>query len=188
MHSRKLGRSWMMLGLGFLAGLSLGAGMLIGVLLAVRSGASGSGSIFGPETVLNASATVSSDSMAMATGLIDEGVEGLFVLDFVTGNLQVFVMNPRTGQLGGMFAHNVAADLGTQKAPKYLMVTGQAMWRSYTGNVRPAQSIVYVADSNTGRYAAYMMPWNRQASSYNFAQVNPLIRIGVGTARTVPLE
>ena len=177
-----------MLTLGFLVGVSLGIGMLVGALVVVGQRASSGGSIFGPETVLNATATESSDSMAIATGFIDEDVEGLFVLDFITGNLQVFVINPRSGQLGGMYAHNVAADLGAQKAPKYLLVTGQAMWRSFTGNVRPAQSIVYVADSTTGRYAAYMLPWNRQAASYNFAQVNPLVLIGKGTARNVPLE
>ena len=132
--------TWWMLALGFLVGISLGIGMLVGALIVVGKGASSGGSLFGPETLLNATATESSDSMAIATGFIDEDVEGLFVLDFITGNLQVFVINPRSGQLGGMYAHNVAAVLGAQKAPKYLLVTGQAMSHWFTGNVRPARS------------------------------------------------
>jgi hypothetical protein len=181
-------RPWFMLGLGVTLGVLVCAAAFTG-LVAGGYAASLRGFQF-PKPVLHASATESTDSMAIATGLIDEGVEGLFVLDFVTGNLQVAVINPRTGQLGGLYHHNVAADLGAQqgKAPKYLLVTGQAMFRSFTGNIRPAQSIVYIADSTSGRYAAYMLPWDRQAASYNFAQVNPLVLLGKGMARNVPVE
>lgn len=186
MYRRWMRRPWFVLFLGVSLGVTICAAALVGFLAGRQTG----GRIQLPETLLHASATESGDTMAIATGLIDEGVEGLFILDFITGNLQVAVINPRTGQLGGLYFHNVAADLGTQqgKAPKYLIVTGEYMYRSFTGNVRPAQSIVYVADATSGRYAAYMLPWDRQASSYNFAQVNPMILLGKGLARNVPVE
>ncbi len=41
-----------------------------------------------PETVLNASASHGGETFAMATGPVDADVEGLFMLDFLTGELQ----------------------------------------------------------------------------------------------------
>jgi hypothetical protein len=177
-----------MLMLGVTVGVVVCVGSLVGYL--VGRYAAPAGGLAWPESVLQASATESSDSMAIATGMIADGVEGLFVLDFVTGNLQVWVINPLSGAWGGLYTRNVAADLGTQqgKAPKYLMVTGQAAFRSNTSNVRPAQSILYIADSTSGQFIAYMLPWNSQASTYNFAQQNPLIIIGRGLVRNLPIE
>jgi hypothetical protein len=175
-----------MLGLGLTLGLSVALGVFLGMLAVLHNSAP-----FGfPETVLQAAATHGGSTMAIATGPIDEGVEGLFVLDFITGQLQCSVLNPRTGQIGGLFKHNVVGDLGVEqgKQPKYLLVTGQASFRTSGGNIRPAESIVYVADENTGNFAAYMLPWNRAASQYNFAQTNPMQLLGKGTARTVELE
>jgi hypothetical protein len=67
------------------------------------------------------------------------------------------------------------------------MVTGLADFR-VSGNVRPAQSLVYVADANTGRFVGYMLPWNRTAASYAFGQVQAMIPIGKGVARNIPIE
>lgn len=176
-----------MLLVGLAIGLSTGLGVVVGVMMTSHQDTP---QIAFPETILNATASHGSNTMAIATGPIDSGVEGLFVLDFITGELQCSVLNPRTLQLGGLYRHNVVQDLGVEvgKQPRYLMVTGVANIRSSAGNVRPAESIVYVADSNTGNYAAYMLPWNRSAAQYNFAQANPMVLIGRGTARNVVVE
>jgi len=185
---RRLQRNpWLALSAGVCMGLLMGVGVMIGAMIAVPLARTPSIEFPG---VLNATATDSTSTMAIATGPIDGEVEGLFVLDFLTGELQCSVLNPRTGTLGGLYKHNVVLDLGVEqgKQPKYLMVTGAANFRVSGGNVRPAASIVYVADANTGRYAAYMLPWDRQAQSYNFAQMNPMILLGTGDARQLQVE
>lgn len=143
-----------------------------------------------PQTLLNASATHGAKTMAIATGPIDDGVEGFFVLDFLTGELSCSVLNPRTGAMGGAFRANVVNDLGIEqgKQPDYLLITGAANFRTQGGNVKPAESVVYVADANTGRYVAYWLPWNRAASQYNFAQASPMLVLGKGSARNLQLE
>jgi hypothetical protein len=142
------------------------------------------------EQQLHAVATQGSDSMAIATGFIDEGVEGVFILDFITGDLICQVLNARTGALGGVFKQNVVQDLGVEqgKQPKYLLATGHLEMRQNISNVRPANSIVYVADSNTGRYVAYILPWNQQVVNSGGYQFAPMIPIGRGTARNAVVE
>ena len=175
MCARQTGKAWWMLGLGLIMGLLVGVGMFVGVL--VSGALDPSRGLLLPETVLNASTTHGDDeTMTIATGMIDEGMEGLFVLDHVTGMLRVLVVNPRTGGPGGFYEHNVVADLGAiqGKKSRLLMVTGTAQFRSFTGNYRPAQTIVYVADANTGMYAGYLLPWDKTMANYNAAQVNPM--------------
>ncbi|MDA1050131.1 MAG: hypothetical protein O3C40_06585 [Planctomycetota bacterium] len=141
-------------------------------------------------TPLHAAATHGGTTMAIATGPIQDGVEGFFVLDFITGELTCSVLNPRSGQMGGAYRANVVADLGVEqgKQPQYLLVTGAANFRTQGGNLVPAESVVYVADANTGRYVAYWLPWNKLAAQQNFPQANPMQVLGVGSARNIQVE
>ena len=168
-----------------LFGLALGA--MIGAVVAVQFS---SPRIHLPATLLNATATSGGTTMAIATGPIQDGVEGFFILDFITGELTCSVLNPRTGTLGGAYQANVVADLGVEqgKAPQYLMVTGAANFKTQGGTIAPAESVVYIADANTGRYVAYWLPWNRQAAQYNFAQASPMVVLGTGSARNIKVE
>lgn len=164
---------------GLISGLMLFVGMLIGS--AQRPAATWQL----PEQLLHASATDSGETMAMATGEIADGVEGVFLLDYLTGEVRCWVVHPRTGALGGMFRHNVMQDLGadTGKATKYLMVTGRANFRSTGGAVQRADSVLYVANSTSGQFAAYSIPWNRNAANVGAAQAAPLVLIGGGAIR-----
>jgi hypothetical protein len=179
----------LLFGAGLSLGLFAGVGMLIGALVSQQGQSSQQGF---PMELLQASATDSTSSMAIATGYIGNGVEGLFVLDFITGNLQCQVLNPRfAGKIGGLFQHNVALDLGVQqgKQPRYLMATGVADFRVQTGgNVKPAGCVLYVADANTGRYAAYMLPWNENAAKQNVNQSYPMKILFTGNVRNVVVE
>lgn len=173
-------------------------GLVLGLLVSLGAtfGALGAWGYFAADRVrameeqLHALATHGGDSLAIATGLIDEGVEGMFILDYITGDLTCQVLNPRTGTLGGLFRQNVVTDLGVEqgKQPKYLLVTGGLEIRQNISNIRPARSIVYVADSNTGRYVAYMLPWNQQLANAGGAQAAPMIAVGRGTARNAIVE
>jgi hypothetical protein len=142
------------------------------------------------EKRLHAAAAQGGSTLAVATGMIEQGIEGIFVLDFITGDLTGGVLNPRTGQIGGLFRRNIAADLGVEqgKQPKYLMLTGHFDAKGMVSNTRPAMSIVYVADENTGRYMGYMLPWNPQLINQNRPQLQALVPIGGGSARNAIIE
>lgn len=175
-------RRWMSFGGGLIAGLLVGVGLLIGGLIGANYRPS-----VAPfsETMLHASATHGGETFAIATGTITGEVEGVFFLDYLTGDLQCRVINVKSGALGGLYKHNVFTDLGVEKGktPRLLMVTGLASFRSIGGGTQAAGSVCYVADSKSGNWAAYALPWNRQAEAVGAAQVFPMTVIGTGKAR-----
>jgi len=170
---------------GLVGGLLVGMGVLIGSRTATVTPA-----IF-PEIPLQATATDSGETFAIATGYIADGVEGCFFLDFLSGDMQCWVINGRTGGQGGYFVQNVVGDLGvdgTRKNPRYLMVTGQATISGGSSAMKPADSLVYVADATTGNFAVYTIPWNRQAAAANRAQQSPMKLVFKGAARNLEIR
>jgi hypothetical protein len=188
MFRRLRERPVLMLGAGLTLGLLVGVGMMIGALCATSTSRTASSML--PETLLHAAASHSGESMAMATGMIDEDAEGLFILDYLTGELQCWAMYPRTGQFGGIFKANVIADLGVQqgKKPNYVIVTGGANFVRGGGANTPAMSAVYVADANTGNFAAYGLAWNRTMARAGTPQQGPLILLDKNKARTIEIR
>ncbi|MCO6042864.1 hypothetical protein NG895_02985 [Aeoliella sp. ICT_H6.2] len=114
-----------------------------------------------PNVPLHASATDGYESFSIATGLVDNDVEALYFLDYLTGDLVGAVINPKTGKFNSRFTYNISQDFtsGGRNA-KYLMVTGLANMPRGRAGFQPANSIVYVADAQSGQIAAYIMPWN----------------------------
>jgi len=187
--------------LGFSWGAMLGIGMLIGSWGLLHGGVQTAGNTGGPEesrlvfpeTALHASTAAKSGSMAVATGQIDDDVEGLFALDCVTGDLQclvTYVRGPKAGQLGGQFRANVMQALGTEqsKNPNYLLVTGHARFIRGAGGTRPAASVVYVINANTGAFATYSVRWSKNSASRGTPQQGPLVLLNKGFARTVAVQ
>ena len=185
-------KRWMSFGGGLTAGLLVGVGLLVGGIVGTRyaSDRPAATGLTPPITRLHASATHGSDTFAMATGLVTPEVEGVFFLDYLTGELQCQVVSVRFFGLAGVYKHNVLADLGVEKGkkPNFLLATGQAQFRSTGGAVQFAGSIVYVADANTGAWAAYALPWNRQAETVGVTQVFPMKLIGGGKARELAIR
>ncbi len=137
---------------------------------------------------LHASASAIGDSMAVATGAVSEDAEGVFFLDFNTGDLQCMVYYPRAGAMGAHYYANVLPALGTAgKNSKYLMVTGQAIVRAGSSNTRPAASLVYITDVTNGTFAAYAVPWDRTAESAGRPQSGQLILVSNGSVRNYRL-
>ena len=170
-----------------LAGLGLfllSAGMLAGVVTTFA--------LYQPadpvvELPLFASASDTGETMSLATGPIDDEMEGLFLLDFITGDLACAVLNSRTTKVGALFKTNVIKDLGIEEAkkPAYLMTTGGATFVGRTGSAQPARCVVYVCDQNTGNFGAYSLAWNRTAAQKGVVQSGALILLYKGNARAV---
>lgn len=142
----------------------LGVGMVAGTLVAVVNQQ--------PQTTfelpLFATATDTGTSMSMATGPIDDEMEGVFFLDFVSGELTCAVINSRTAKPGGFFRTNVIKALGIaeDKKPSYLMTTGAANFVGFKqGQQQPSKTVVYVCDQTTGRFAGYSFMWNTTLAS-----------------------
>jgi len=114
-----------------------------------------------PKELLNATSTHGGTNLAVCTGPLDEDAEGLFTLDYLTGELKAWVYYPRFGRLGGFFVTNVQPFLGvSNKNPEYLLVTGTSRVFGQSSNVRPSQSQIYVVDAKSGYFAAFSIPWN----------------------------
>ena len=176
------------LAIGLVAGLLVGSGMLIGSLVTLATAKGNNNLVI--ERPVTATATHGSKKFAMATGRVGDNTEGVFMLDFLTGDLLCNVVYPRTRDIRAKFGANVARDLGGAgtgargKDPDYVMVTGVTQFNDRT----ISQCVVYVADANTGNYVIYVMPWDRNAVSNGRNQVAPMRVLARGTARNVRIE
>ena len=141
----------------------LGIGLVIGLIL----------SGLWPQAPLHAVATDRGDTFAVATGFVDEGVEAVFFLDFLTGQLNAVVLGRQGRGFAASYGFNVAAHLGVDPAknPKYLMVTGSADMRRGMAGAQLSPSVVYVAEVTTGKVGAYAVPWSKAA--YSSGRVMP---------------
>jgi hypothetical protein len=182
MLSKRHYRTWGMLGAGILLGLTLGGATTVGVLLGQRNHQVAIPGL--EELKLKAASSHGGENFAIATGYVDGDVEGLFTLDFLTGDLQCFVINPRTGNRGGWFKTNVAAHLNVEKGkkPSYLITTGGV---NVQGGARLSASLVYVVDANTGEAAAFTFPWNKAATNTGAPQASEMVLVGKWPTRTV---
>lgn len=161
-------------------------------LLAVALGfwlGSSSESSGGNLTPLLAASASSTDSMAIASGPIGRDTDGIFFLDFITGDLQCLVWYPRNRAFGARYYANVRPQLGGDgKNPRYIMVTGAAVSTYSTGGAQPGGSLVYVVDATSGMFAAYAVPWDRTAEQAGRIQNGPLVYVGGGPIRNFQLR
>jgi hypothetical protein len=178
-------RSWMFLVAGLVIGLAIGGAMTAGTVIGMRAGSGHAAAL--DELKLRASASSGAETFAIATGQIDGEVEGLFCLDYLTGDLSCFVISPRNPrQFAGLFKTNIVKELPPEKGkkPAYVMVTGGINIR---GPNAPS-SVVYVADANSGAWAAYSFAWVKSASSAGLTQAQPMVTIAAGKARELTLR
>lgn len=135
-----------------------------------------------PQTPLYAVATDRIDSFGMATGYVENDIEAVYFLDFLTGDLTAVVLGKQRGTWSGYFHAKVSADLAIdpQKNPRYLMTTGIAILRRAGGTrVQPSNAMCYVAEVTTGKVAAYAIPWAASMYAAGQPQSGPLALVGV---------
>jgi len=131
-----------------------------------------------------ATATHGSDNFAIATGLVDDGIEGLFFLDFLTGDLRAAVVSRRNAEFTGYFQHNVLNDFpAINEAPRFLMVTGQADIPRGRGTTQISKSIIYVAEATSGQVCAYVLPYNSTLNAAGNSQRGGFIKVSGGSFR-----
>ncbi len=135
---------------------------------------------------LNASATENHDNFSIATGMVDAGVEALYFLDYLTGDLKAAVINRQTGKFTAFFQYNIAQDFGGGGggSPKYLMITGLVDMPRGRAGFQLSQSVVYIADATSGTVAAYIMPWNSSMMAANKPQTGTFQRLDIKQFRT----
>jgi len=198
MFSRLSKKSALLVGTGLALGLLAGVGMTIGILATL--GQRQTNQLILPETALHAVSSTRAETLAAATGPVDDDMEGLFTLDFLTGDLQCFVMyskGPGAQKFGGYFKTNVIPALqGADalkapekgKKPSYLLLTGQSRFVRGGGMLRPGYSVAYVIDANTGRFAAYGIRWSPTQAASGRPQKDELVLLDVGVARTAAIR
>lgn len=168
----------------------LGIGLMAGVAAMLLMSRPAAPLAFG-ELPLYATASDTGTSMSMATGPVDEEMEGVFFLDFLTGELAcVVVASRKPDMIGGVFKTNVIRDLGVEadKKPAYLMVTGAANFVGRTGPMQPGRCIVYVLDQNTGNFAGYGFTWSRTLASGPRLQAGALVKLIADNARAQKVQ
>jgi hypothetical protein len=145
---------------------------------------------FLPHAPLHAVATDHIDNFSIATGPVDEELEGLFILDFLTGSLKCAVLSIATGRFTCAFETSVLDDLGVKpnQNPKFMMVTGNAGLRRTGGQLQPGNSVVYVAETSTGRVVAYAVPWTRGLANSVVPFKGTLYRLDVLQFRTAAVR
>ncbi|MCH2117647.1 MAG: hypothetical protein MK161_08120 [Pirellulales bacterium] len=138
-----------------------------------------------PNIPLHATATQGVDKFAIATGMVKNGVEAIYFLDFLTGDLRAAVLNPKTGQFNSRFTYNIASDFeNAGRKSRYLMVTGLTQIPRGRSGYQFADSSVYVAEASTGKVAVYTIPWNPGMQAAGKPQSGPLVPLGVIQMRT----
>jgi len=182
---------WLIAGaisLALLIGLTTGVGVYVGNMLAQNRQANAQ--LIPPipnlPLELNAGTSTKGKSLSMATGRIDERVEGLFLLDHISGDLQCWVLNPRNGEPIGFFTANVKQDLdgeGKTGESDYVMVTGDFFFRGGSGNQTPGGTVVYVGDTSTGNVVGYGVIYDSPALNRGTAQKGALKKVCSGSAR-----
>lgn len=184
LHASRFAQSWLLVvTVSVCICLATGAGYWLG-----QSNSSNSSEVDSILPLLASSAS-STETLAVATGSISPEADGIFFLDYITGELQCLVYYPRAQAFGARYVTNVMGQLGGGgKNPRYVMVTGDAIMPFTTGGAQPSNCLVYVADATSGMWAAYTVPWDRNAERSGQMQSGPLIFRGGGPIRNFQLK
>ena len=122
-------------------------------------------------------------TISMATGAITPDVDGLFILDHMTGGLQCWLLNPRTGNVGGIYVADVGLALGLDKGdPDFVMTTGSFLIRS-TGNLKAANTICYVGEGKSGKVAGFSLLYDKAGIQAGAVQQGELNMVCSGPIR-----
>lgn len=139
---------------------------------------------------LMANAASQGKNVSMATGQVADGNEGLYILDHLNGNLQCWVLNPRTNKVGGLYRANVFEVMPNLKQGDdldFVLTTGNFIFQG-RGNQRPANSIAYVAEGKSGSVVGFGFQYDKAAIQQGVVQEGLLEVVCEGPIRDLQLR
>lgn len=132
------------------------------VLLAVGVAAGLGISHFRSSEPLQAGQVDRSSKFALMTTPVSftEGTEGVFAIDYLTGQLSGAVMNTKNGVFTNFYYRNLAAEFNVdpKTQPNYCVVGGRGQLPG-RGGITSATSIIYVGELTSGKVVAYFLPY-----------------------------
>lgn len=112
-----------------------------------------------PNPPLTAATSDRNEKFGMCTAYVTDGLEAVFVIDFLTGRLTGATLGKQGNGFVQFFEANPGADLQVRSTkPQYAMTPGLATIRG-TPQVQPAASVIYVAELTTGKVGCYAIPF-----------------------------
>jgi len=158
-----------------------GLWLVLGILLGLALGT------LAPPLPLHATATSSNEGFSICTGELEPGFEGIYFLDFQTGDLRAMFLNPRSNKFTSFYEYNVLADFKDAKTPKFLMVSGHSPLLSQ-GNARPSTAIIYVVEINSGIVNAYVAPYPPNRTTLNSPISEKLVKLDSAKFRSTAIR
>jgi hypothetical protein len=162
----------------------MACGLVAGLILGLNLGG------LWPQVPLHATATHGQDNFAICTAPMDQDVEAVFILDDVTGDLKGAALNVQMRRLYTGFEYNVLRDLPapSSKNPKYRIVSGIANIRQNIQAGPLANSVLYVAEVNSGQMAVYGIPWLSGRANAAMQVKTTLVLLDRWQFRTTPIR
>lgn len=105
-----------------------------------------------------------------AAGITDP-MDGVFILDFLTGQLKGAVLNRQKQVFAAYYMRDLAKDFGVagDEDPHYAIVTGYSQMNAQ-GGPPFASGVLFIGELTSGKVIAYAFPW----AEPGFGQVMPL--------------
>ncbi len=118
-----------------------------------------------PPMPLHGSTAATVEGFSVVTAELEPGQEGIYYLDYQTGDLAAAFLHPRTGKFINLYKHNILKDFADAKTPKFMMVSSSTPMIFPQGNIRPSVGIVYIVEVTSGLACAYTAPYatNRES-------------------------
>lgn len=117
------------------------------------------------------------DKFTMVTVQLSEAVpvEGVFVLNHLTGVLAGGALNEQDNRFDYKYLHNVAADFqtGATAEPKYAIVSAPCNLRR-AGGLQVGYGVIYIGELSSGAVIAYTFP---RPSNQNIGTTMPLVKL-----------
>jgi hypothetical protein len=98
--------------------------------------------------------------VGMSAAGINDPMDGVFILDFHTGQLKGAVLNRQTGKFTSLYFRDLAKDFNVdpQATPHYAIASGYSQLAGQAG-LTFAAGVLYVGELSSGQMAAYAFPW-----------------------------
>ena len=105
-----------------------------------------------------------------------DGSEGVFVIDYLTGELKGGMINARVGKFTNFYYRSLAADFNVdpKAEPHYVMVSGRRGQNVGQGGLTISAGTIYVGELTSGKIVAYTFPYRELRAPAPPVQMTPM--------------